>query len=51
MKSEQVVQQNKASGRVRRQAEVTIAYTPTGPTLETLLKALLRTAVLPGQAV
>ena len=51
MKSEQVVQQNKASSKVRRQAEVSFTYTPTGPTLETLLKALLRTAVLPGQAV
>ena len=51
MKSEQVVQQNKASGRVRRQAEVSFTYTPTGPTLEVLLKVLLRTAVLPGQAV
>ena len=31
MKSEQVVQQNKASGKVRRQAEVTFTYTPNGP--------------------
>lgn len=51
MKSEQVIQENKASGKVRRQAEVSFTYTPTGPTLEALLKALLRTAVLPGQAV
>ena len=50
MKSEQVVQQNKASGKVRRQAEVTFTYTPNGPTLEALLKTLLRTAALPGQA-
>lgn len=48
MKSEQVVQQNKASGKVRRQAEVTFTYTPNGPTLEALLKTLLRTAALPG---
>lgn len=48
MKSEQVVQQNKASGKVRRQAEVSFTYTSTGSTLEALLKALLRTAVLPG---
>ena len=34
MKSEQVVQQNKASGKVRRQAEVTFTYTPNGPTFE-----------------
>ena len=47
MKSEQVVQQNK----VRRQAEVTFTYTPNGPTFEALLKTLLRTAALPGQAV
>ena len=46
-----VVQQNKASGKVRRQAEVTFTYTPNGPTLEALLKTLLRTAALPGQAV
>ena len=51
MKSEQVVQQNKASGKVRRQAEVTFTYTPNGHTLEALLKTLLRTAALPGQAV
>ena len=51
MNSEQVVQQNKTSGKVRRQAEVSFTYTPTGPTLEALLKALLRTAVLPGQVV
>lgn len=51
MKSEQAVQQNKASGKVRRQAEVSFTYTSTGSTLEALLKALLRTAVLPGQAV
>ena len=51
MKSEQVVQQNKASGRVRQQTKVAITYTPNGPTLEALLKALLRTAVLPGPAV
>ena len=51
MKNEQVVQENKASGKVRRQGEVTITYTPSGPTLEALLKALLRTAALPGQAV
>jgi hypothetical protein len=50
-KSEQVVQQNKASGKVRRQAEVAFTYTPNGPTLEVLLKTLLRTAALPGQAV
>ena len=31
MKSEQVVQQNKVSGKVRRQAEVTFTYTPTVP--------------------
>ena len=49
MKSEQPVQQNKALGRVRRQPKVTITYTSTGPTLEELLKALLRTASLPGQ--
>ena len=42
MKSEQVVQQNKASGKVRRQAEVTFTYTPNGPTFEALLKTLLR---------
>ena len=47
MKSEQVVQQNK----VRRQSEVAFTYTPNGPTLEVLLKTLLRTAALPGQAV
>ena len=51
MKKEQVIQQNKASGKVRRQAEVTFTYTPNGPTLETLLRALLRTAALPGQAI
>ena len=51
MKSEQVVQQNKASGKVRRQAEVVFTYTPSGPTLETLLRSLLRTAALPGQAI
>lgn len=51
MKNEQVVQQNKASGKVRRQAEVTFTYTPNGPTFEALLKTLLRTAALPGQAV
>lgn len=51
MKSEQVVQPNKTSGKVRRQAEVALTYTPNGPTLEALLKALLRTATLPGQAV
>lgn len=51
MKSEQVVQQNKASGKVQRQAEVTFTYTPNGPTFEALLKTLLRTAALPGQAV
>lgn len=51
MKSEQAVQQNKASGKVRQQAEVSFTYAPTGSTLEALLKALLRTAVLPGQAV
>ena len=51
MKSEQVVQQNKAAGKVRLQAEVTFTYTPNGPTLEALLKTLLRTAALPGQAV
>ena len=52
MKNEQVIQENnKASGKVRRQAEVSFTYTPTGPTLEALLKTLLRTAVLPGQAV
>ena len=51
MKSEQVVQQNKASGKVPRQAEVTFTYTPTRPTLAALLKPLLRTAALPGQAV
>ena len=51
MKSEQVVQQNKASGKVRRQAEVAFTYTPNGPTLEVLLKTLLRTTALPGQAV
>ena len=51
MKSEQVVQENKALGRVRRQAEVTFTYTPSGPTLEVLLKTLLRTAALPRQAV
>lgn len=39
MKSEQVVQQNKISGKVRRQAEVTFTYTPNGPTLEALLKS------------
>ena len=44
MKSEQVVQ-------VRQQAEVTFTYTPNGPMLEALLKTLLRTAALPGQAV
>ena len=44
MKSEQVVQQNKASSKVRR-------HTPNGPTLEALLKTLLRTTALPGQAV
>lgn len=51
MKSEQVVQQNKVSGKVRRQAEVVFTYTPSGPTLEALLKAQLRTAALPGQVV
>ena len=51
MKSEQVVQQNKASGKVRQQAEVTFTYPPNGPMLEALLKTLLRTAALPGQAV
>ena len=51
MKNEQVVQQNKASGKVRRQAEVAFTYTPNGPTLEALLKTLLRTAALPGQEV
>lgn len=51
MKNEQVVQQNKVSGKVRRQAEVVFTYTPSGPTLEALLKALLRTAALPGQVV
>ena len=51
MKNEQVVQQNKVSGKVRRQAEVVFIYTPNGPTFEALLKTLLRTAVLPGQAV
>ena len=43
--------QNKASGKVRRQSEVAFTYTPNGPTLEVLLKTLLRTAALPGQAV
>ena len=38
MKSEQVVQQNKASGKVRRQAEVSFTYTSTGSTLEALFK-------------
>ena len=42
MKSEQVVQQNKASGKVQRQAEVTFTYTPNG--LHKLHKTLLRTA-------
>ena len=51
MKCEQVVKENKALSKVRRQAEVTFTYTPNGPTLETLLKTLLRTAALPGQAV
>ena len=51
MKSEQVVQQNKASGKVRRQAEVTFTYTPIGASLVAVLKSLLRTAALPGQAV
>lgn len=51
MRNEQVVQQNKTSGKVRQQAEVAFTYTPTGPTLEALLKALLRTAALPGQTV
>lgn len=51
MKSKQVVQQSKASGKVRRPAEVSFTYTPNGPTLEALLKALLRTAALPGRAI
>lgn len=51
MKSKQMVQENKASGKVRRQAEVSFTYTPTGPTLEALLKTMLRTAALPGQTV
>ncbi len=51
MKSEQAVRQNKASGKVRQQAEVTFTYTSNGPTLEALLKAMLRTAALPGQTV
>ena len=51
MKSEQVAQENKAPGKVRRQAEVVFTYTPSGPTLEVLLKTLLRTAALPRQAV
>ena len=51
MKNEQVVQQNKVSGKVRRQAEVVFTYTPSGPTLGVLLKALLRTAALTRQAV
>ena len=51
MKNERVVQQNIVPGKVRRQVEVAFTYTPSGPTLEALLKALLRTAALPGQAV
>ena len=51
MKNEQVIQQNKVSGKVRWQAEVVFTYTPSGPTLEVLLKTLLRTAALPRQTV
>ena len=51
MKNEQVIQENKASSKVRRQAEVSFTYTPNGPSLEALLKTLLRTSALPGQAV
>lgn len=51
MKERQATQGNKASGKVRRTPNVTIIYTPTGPTLETLLKELLRTTALPGQAL
>lgn len=49
MKDTQTVQQTMVSGRVRQQPEISFVYTAAGPTLETLLKALLRTAALPGQ--
>lgn len=49
MKKNQAVQGNKASGKARRTLNITITYTPTGPTLGALLKDLLRTAALPGQ--
>ena len=51
MKERQAAHGNNASGKVRRTPNITITYTPTGPTLETLLKELLRTAALPGEAL
>ena len=51
MKKNLTVQENKASGKARRTPNITITYTPTGPTLGTLLKDLLRTTFLPGQTL
>lgn len=51
MKKNQAVQENKASGKARRTPNITMTHTPTGPTLEALLKDLLRTAALPGQTL
>lgn len=40
-----------AAGNVRQRPDLTITYTASGPTLEALVKELLRTALLPGQAL
>lgn len=49
MKDEAAIQKNTFPGRVRHLPGISITYTADGPKLETLVKALLRTAPLPGQ--
>ena len=48
MGKRQAGQQNAASDKVRREPNVIVSYTANGPTLDVLLKALLRTAALLG---